>query len=153
MTGSRFRLSGLALLAAVAGCGPRVGTVTGTVTFDGQKLEAGTVTFFGPNGEVLRKSAIALDGTYKVEDIPVGPVVITVATTPPPPAMGGRNPNLPPPPAGMPVADPNVPRTSVLPQVGKYTPIPERYKRMQDSGLGCTVHAGTQTHDIPLTPP
>jgi hypothetical protein len=151
MNCSRFSLPATILTVALAGCAPRVGTVTGTVTFDGEKLQAGTVIFQGGGGSVIKTSPIAEDGTYKIEDFPVGPVLIAVVTRPAPLAMAGVDKNLPPPWPGMPPDD-KAPRASVLPKVGKYTAIPDRYYKPETSGLGCSVEAGTHTHDLPLTP-
>src|SRR5438270_7231565 len=73
------------LLLAICGCGrsrPPGGTVTGTVTYKGERVAAGQVSFIAVDG----KSAMAYldeEGNYEAKDVPLGRVSVTVATPPP----------------------------------------------------------------------
>src|SRR5258707_12737478 len=68
----------LSLLAT--GCGEGIGNVTGTVTYKGKPLPAGTVVFTTKEGAQGFVSDIGNDGTYSVSRIPAGDVTITVKT-------------------------------------------------------------------------
>ena len=74
-----MRLKTAALLAAtltftLVGCGQptkKVVTVTGTVTYEGQKLKSGIVKFVAPNGDFAIGN-IGRDGTFIVTDVVPG---------------------------------------------------------------------------------
>src|SRR5262249_26957060 len=91
---------------ALAGCGPRVGTVSGKVTYKDGPLPSGPLTFIGGKGDKPQWSALAADGSYQVNNVPVGNVKVTVETTPPMslPGVGAGGmkppsvPGVPPPP-------------------------------------------------------
>jgi hypothetical protein len=138
--------AGLLLALAAGGCGARTGTVRGTVTFAGEKLSAGTVTFFG-SGETIKTSGIAADGSYQIDGIPAGLAIITVATSPPPEGVPVMP--LPPLPRDMPVS---TKPTFVGPAFGPYVDIPKKYRSPEQSGLSWAVRGGAQTHDIVLMP-
>jgi len=138
MNSMRGKLSGVVLLglvlALVSGCGGKSGKVSGTVTHKGTPLGNGTVVFH-PKGEGHEAgSSIHEDGTYLIEDAPVGEVTITVETIHPGPTR--------PMPPGVPGGD------KMAPHTGKYVPIPIRYKDVSNSGLTYTVTPGEQKHDI-----
>ncbi len=76
------------------------------------------------------------DGTYKVEAAPVGDVVLTVRTYPPPPQV--QRPDQPP--AGP-----------AKKGEARFVPIPEKYADARDSPLRYAVTPGTQTYDLKLT--
>lgn len=148
----RGRPDGWWLLAALAvlGCDSRpTGTITGKVTFQGQPVTAGHVTFLGQDGRVA-SGQITDDATYTIYGAPVGAVKILVDSRPPPnivlkePPKSVRNLKLP----GA--EDPEV--TVTPPRVGKYVPIPERYSRSDQSELTYTVRKGAHTHDLVLVP-
>jgi hypothetical protein len=123
-----------------------MGTVSGKVSYKGQVLSSGTVTFLS-GGNVVRSSPIAADGTYTVDRVPPGPVKITVVTTRPmtasvpvpinkmDPSKMGASPDI--------TAGPN-------PGAGKYVPIPKQYEDPDKSGLDYTVAPGSQTKDLEL---
>lgn len=132
---SRFGV-GLALTVLVVagcGCGGRKGEVSGTVSYRGQPLPVGTVTFFGKDNQNVGSSAIS-EGKYKVSQVPPGSVKITVATPPPPGRTAG---NAPPPPKDMPA-----PIASIA--------IPPKYSSPDQSGLTYEVKSGSQAHPIDL---
>jgi hypothetical protein len=150
----------LLLLGLAAGCGA-TGTVSGTVTYKGKALKAGTVTFMTDEGGHVFSSEIKEDGTYTVSRVPAGPVKITVrsveAFTPPGAGMmmgrgggpkgapGGAADNIKPPP-GVDMSGFNPSSSN-----DKAMKIPAKYKDFATSGLTYTVTSGGQTHDIPLT--
>jgi hypothetical protein len=129
-----------------AGCGNPTGSVYGKVTFEGNPLPSGNVSFApenntgaGTKGAVV--SPIAEDGSYSVSNLPVGKVTITVETRSgaPPAAPPGAKMNAP---AGAPnYAAPGA----------KHVDIPERYSQFDKSGLSYEVKSGRQSHDIQLT--
>jgi hypothetical protein len=148
----RFATVYLLLLVCLAlvflpGCGKKArATVKGKVSFMKQHLTAGTVSFIaadGRNGSSIIKS----DGTYAVNDAPVGEVTITVTTpkrapvpeTKPPPGMKGMPKEFQPPDAEEPKAV-------------RVVPAPEKYGKVETSTLKFSVQPGTQDHDIELTP-
>jgi hypothetical protein len=129
-----------ALLGASAslGCGSKKGTVSGTISYKGEKLGNGIVTFVGANGQAA-SAPIQADGTYSMINVPVGTVKIKVETIAPlenaPKSMMG---------VGMPDMK------GQQKEAGKYVKIPDRYKDTEKSGLTYQVNSGTQTHDINL---
>jgi len=129
-------LLGLAI-TVVAGCGGQKAQVTGKVSYKGTALGNGTVTFHPKVGARVMGAAIQPDGTYRIDDAPVGEVTITVETV--------RPAHTPPMPPGMPGADRMGPTAS-----GKYVPIPPTYKDPAVSTLTYTVKPGEQTYDIEL---
>jgi hypothetical protein len=146
MLGFRRGTAALLLAVAVIGCGgKRTGIITGTVSFNGEKMEKGTVTFYTDDLKVAKGAAIHLDGTYRIEDFPVGPVKIGV--------LNLRNPSD----LGISLG-PAVKRKDGPPQrnyfdtPGKYLNIPPKYKDPAKSGLSYTVQDGTQEHNITMTP-
>ncbi|MEJ5277159.1 MAG: hypothetical protein WHU94_14705, partial [Thermogemmata sp.] len=63
----RSRPSGWLLLAVVivplTACGPRSGSLSGKVTYKGEPLKGGTITFLGP---YTYSTDIKLDGSYEI---------------------------------------------------------------------------------------
>ena len=65
----------------VAGCGPSgppVGEVSGKVTFKGQPVKEGTVTFMNPTEGGAGESPIAADGGYAIPELVVGEYIVVV---------------------------------------------------------------------------
>jgi hypothetical protein len=62
----------VALAWTAAGCsmGPAVGTVTGDVTFDGQPVKDGHLTFTPVDGKGQTGGAAIVDGKFKAEQVP-----------------------------------------------------------------------------------
>jgi hypothetical protein len=115
-----------------------VGHVTGKVLYQDKPLPSGTVLFVGPDGSRRGFSPIAPDGTYRIENVPVGLVKIAVVSEPrvPPGLMKVSGPGSSP-------SDPTK---------NDYVPIPARYMDAEQSGLTCSVEAGRQTRDLILKP-
>jgi|SRR5262245_27095467 len=72
----RWLLRGLVcawiVVIAAVGCtrGPAVGTVTGDVTYDGQPVKDGHVTFTPVDGKGQTGGATIVDGKFKAEQVP-----------------------------------------------------------------------------------
>src|SRR5262245_44267868 len=75
----RFLAPILLGLAALSGCGPGVGQVSGKVYFRGEVLKSGTVIFIGSDGQPVH-SPIRDDGSYFIEKSRVGPAKIGVVS-------------------------------------------------------------------------
>ena len=123
----------LAMLFA-SGCGGRpMGEISGTVTFRGERLALGTITFISADGSVAQGNVE--DGLYHIAKVPIGAATIAVFAHPSP-----IPPNLldqvRPPPAYR----------------KKFVPIPQRHHNADQSGLTYKVVRGKQTHDVPLVP-
>ncbi len=74
-----------ALIPASLGCGPEPQvdenrtTVSGHVTFDGQPLQGGTITFSSPKTGIGTAVMIG-GGGYVTNRVPIGPNVVTIET-------------------------------------------------------------------------
>jgi hypothetical protein len=125
------------LAFALLGCGPSVTEVSGIVTFKDRTLSSGSVTFVGQDGE-SSSSAIAEDGSYQIENAPIGPVRIAVASHPrvPPGLMN---------PPGQAAALREDPKDGTV-------KIPQKYENHKTSGLAYTVQRGSHTFNIDLKP-
>lgn len=134
-----------ALLAVAAGCGtaePKRTTVSGTVTYKGQPVTGGTITFVAGPG-VSGGGLIRGDGTFFASGVPVGKVKVAVQTsglktsaaTPTAPAGTGDSANK----AGsVPdwVTKTGGPTTGVP---TKYVELPVDYESADSSGIEVTV--------------
>lgn len=67
----------LFLVAALAGCGDDKGSVIGTVTFDGQPVANGAITFVKSEGGLVREGAVIKDGSFQAR-VPPGTYKIEV---------------------------------------------------------------------------
>lgn len=126
-------LIGLFCSFAFCGCGssgPKIvlGTVTGVVTLDGTKLNAGRVIFFNKSG-FSETANIKSDGTYEVKTA-VGETDVFIDHREPP-------------------AKPPEGRVE-MPMPGKSL-VPDKYANSQTSGLKLTVTAGKNQFDIAMT--
>ena len=123
----------LAGLAAAAGCSKPVAVVTGTVTFDNKPLTTGEIHFLGPEGK-SRSTVIGTDGTYRVDNAPVGKVKVAVVAR----KVEGE---------GKLMANP----WKALPKPATVTSlIPTKYNDPEQSGLSYDVAMGQQTIDVAL---
>jgi hypothetical protein len=148
---ARLRDALLVLSLLSAGCSGS-GTVSGKVSYKGETLGGGTVLFYSP-GKTTVKAGIAADGSYKIENIPAGPVKIAVET------KSAQPPNE----AGMRMGMPNIPANANLPaeannsmyksqggSKGKYVEIPDELGDPETSHLTLEVTGGSQQHNIDL---
>jgi hypothetical protein len=58
------RFLGMIALTALAGCGDGKSSVHGNVTFDGQPVASGTITFVKDDGQLVREGAVIKDGSF-----------------------------------------------------------------------------------------
>jgi hypothetical protein len=80
---NRFRMLGavVALWGAaglLSGCGPPMAAVSGEVTYDGQPVEDGYITFTPADGKGKDAGGPIATGRYRVSDLPPGPKVVKV---------------------------------------------------------------------------
>jgi hypothetical protein len=128
------RAIALSVLAAlfVIGCGsPPTGEISGVVTYNGELLPSGVVSFVaesGRNRDKVQLAGITSDGRYHIPRCLCGEVRISVQT---PPAIRGR------------FAGASIPTIE----------LPQQYADANISGLTYTVQPGPQTFDIKLTGP
>jgi hypothetical protein len=134
-------------LAFLIGCGVseklnRGATVTGKVLLDGKPLAGGVVVFESMDGTFNPQSVIRLDGTYVIQEPPLGQCRITVKTShlksfAPPASLRGK-----------------VPKGQypgfVEEEVGYFTAIPGKYEASGTSDLNIEVVSGNMTKDLEL---
>ncbi len=123
-------------MAALAGCdsGPETGEVFGKVTFKGQPVTEGTLTFLNEKGEGDAEAEIQSDGSYAVASgvvvgdyvIEIKPLMILVDTDP------GKSP-----PAPTEKAAPN---------------IPQKYRQQGSTPLKETVKSGKNEINFDMQP-
>jgi len=119
-------------------------SVSGKVTYKGEPLPAGTLTFHG-QGNYL--ASIGADGTYSTTDLPIGKMVVTVETE-------SANKNKMP--RGAYAAkmakmiSPMPESAKSLPQ-GKYVRIPVKYADPKTSPLQATLKNGENNINFDLT--
>lgn len=147
---ARPRLAiGLAIALTIAGCGtdpnkPKLGKVSGKVTYKGQPLTSGTITFTpeaGKGGETgqVATSQIGTDGSYELTTFDtgdgaiLGQHVITVQTS----QVDGNT-------LGQPKADGTFSYT--VPK----SLVPNKYAAADTSPLRYTVAEGRATYDVEL---
>lgn len=69
-------------LAAICGCGPARGTITGKVTYKAAKVAWGTVSVFA-NDNMQYSGEITAEGIYAIPNVPSGLVKICVVSSNP----------------------------------------------------------------------
>jgi hypothetical protein len=139
-------LLGLAALLP-AGCGWGKGDVTGTVTFNGEPIPWGRITFLSQVGKKEARSARIINGRYTLKGCPGGPARIGVESFKAPKAPPGAG-------GFMFERQKEMDPDSIPPPelVGKYLEIPLHYADPSTSELEYTVRRGSQEHDITLGP-
>jgi hypothetical protein len=139
------------------GCGGGRGDITGEVTYKGELLPVGRVTFLSQVGKQEVKSAHIIRGKYKIESFPAGLAKISVESIEPPaaetltnlkmakvtPAGGMKEFMKQPPPELLEMAE--------GPPL-KFMPIPLTFANPETSGLTYEVKKGPQSFNIPLEP-
>jgi hypothetical protein len=127
-------------LLFAAGCASK-GTVTGSVTYKGQTVGSGMVTFVLVGGKEGAGTGVPIgaDGTYHASNLAPGAYKVGVMTSPPQkaPTFGGKTIDMP-----------NAPGGEVA--AGKYVAIPAKYGGPDSSGLTTTVKGGSQTYNIEM---
>ncbi len=64
-------------LLLLSGCGDGAG-VSGEVTYEGQLVEKGNITFFPADGKGQPAGATILKGKYNLDELPPGPKVVKI---------------------------------------------------------------------------
>ena len=77
MSHTAFRLAALATICTVAGCAQET-SVSGTVTFNGQPIERGSIRFVSTEKQGPTFGAVIKDGKYTVEKAVPGSKVATI---------------------------------------------------------------------------
>jgi hypothetical protein len=119
-------------LPALSGCssgggsGGATGTVEGKVRLGKEYLKGGEVSFHPSGGQPVR-SPIRGDGSYKVENVPVGEVTICVDVT------------------RLKVAAQKIPEAAA-----QYEAVPAWFAKPDTSTLRYTVKPGQQEYEIPI---
>jgi hypothetical protein len=72
----------LFLIVFLTGCGDGKGVVNGTVSYDGQPVKSGSVTFISVEGEPVREGAVITDGAFKAT-VPPGKYKVELSGTRP----------------------------------------------------------------------
>jgi hypothetical protein len=149
MTARIRLLLGLLVLSVAVGCTGsknQSASLTGTITYKGEKLTAGKLLFHKSTEDVGTEGGINPDGTYSAFGLPVGEVILTINTEQFNPATkqqygGGRGGDkvFSPAPKGQPE------------NTGKYVKIPEKYTDIKQSPLKITLKPGKQSKDWELT--
>jgi hypothetical protein len=138
----------LLALAGMSGCGPRTGTVSGKVYYNGKLLKGGTVTFVHTTpGKGSGNADIKEDGTYTMPPVAAGTVKICVDTSALKPLPKNRITQYSPPPGQTAPGGLAGPREDVS---KRYTAIPKEYADPTTSTLSLDVKGGAQEHDIQL---
>jgi hypothetical protein len=137
----------LSLLAVgVTSCGgnapvalPETGaSMEGTVQYEGKTLGFGIVVVEGAGSSV--QGNISRDGTYSVQNAPVGPVKLAVVTNPGM-ARGAQM-------AAGANQGPGAKGKGKLGKVAEYVDVPVKYHTTNTSNLSYTVEKGTNKYDI-----
>jgi len=137
----------LAALVVAVGCGGKgtaKNSVSGKVTLSGDPV-TGTIVFVGSDGKTV-EAPISPDGTYTVDNPPIGSIKIAVK------GLSGPGGMAPPTPSGAKDTDKlmGADKGKAASKMGG-TP-PAKYAVAESSGLTFTVTSGKQKHDIPLEP-
>lgn len=136
---------GMLLVVTLGGCLRAPNRVTGIVRLDGQPLTSGRVTFLcDGKGRPAISGSISSDGSYAIDDPPVGRAMVSVETfkVPPRPKPGVD------PLSGV---DYEAEWVAEWGDAGPYVPIPSRYASPTSSGLEVMIVPGAQTFDIELS--
>lgn len=125
----------LGCIALAAGCGPSDPlaryTVTGKVTYQGQPVEEGTITFEDPAAGQVNSSPLGPAGAYSVE-LPAGDFRVSVS----PPLVETK-------------AGPDTPGDWVPKKVAN---IPKKYWVQESAGLAAKVEPDKRSFDFDLKP-
>ena len=70
----------LFLLAFLTGCGDGKSVVNGTVSYEGQPVKSGSVTFVSVEGEMVREGAVITDGAFTAK-MPPGKYKVELSGT------------------------------------------------------------------------
>jgi hypothetical protein len=127
-----LRLAMMCACLVLAGCGSRVSTVSGNVTYKGERLTRGQISFVAPDGEPPVSSTIHADGAYEVTNVPRGQVIVVVSS------MGAEG-----------EATLGFKLLKTPPK--RFSLIPLRYNSAETSPLKFTINESSQRIEIELT--
>jgi hypothetical protein len=144
--GFTFTFAGAILLA---GCGTKVGDVSGSVQYKGKAITSGTVTMVGKDG-VPVQTEIAEDGTYKLKGVSVGEVTIAVASPPLQESKAPRKVERKDPNTGKSIETKSGERIASQGQKDSWRAIPIEYSDITLGKLKTTISTGQNNHDIKL---
>lgn len=139
------------LVGLSIGCGPRTGVVSGEVTYNGQAVPGGILTF-RPAAEGANSVPYVLerDGMFRVE-LPVGEVRVCIDNqefAPRPAVTAPRLPGMNLPPDVMQGLQEGA-RSSSIPS-DRWVKIPEKYYQLETSDIQLMVQGGEQVLNIEL---
>jgi hypothetical protein len=123
-------LATLLAVAAATGCGEKLitGSVKGKVTFNGQPVQEGSVTFLNPTEGGTAGADIQSDGTFDCGDVVAGKYIVTIS---PPVTIVDTDPGKSPP----------------APVEKNMRNIPPKYRQQNSTPLTAEVKAG-EDHDF-----
>jgi hypothetical protein len=150
----------IASALTLAGCSRQIGSVTGTVKYQGKALKGGNVTFISTEGQPSASGQIKEDGSYSVPKLTAGSYKVCVETDSlkPPKATAGPKMSIP---KGAGKIDPNTPvpegykpsnpaEMAVVKNAKLYTPIPPQYADPDKTDLSFTSNGSSQEFPIEL---
>ena len=141
------------VLACLVGCSSKKGDVSGTVRFEGEVLPRGRITFYCEGGEQPVLMSNIVDGSYAIEEAPIGNSKITVETfqiktTRVPGQIDSPTPDdVDTEPKEQPELEGDVAPTT---KSGKFIRLPDRYSSLSDSKLTLQIDSGPNHHDVDL---
>jgi hypothetical protein len=117
----------IASVAVTIGCGPQRAErpdraiVSGTITYQGKPVSGGNIAFIAASGGNTASGVLKSDGSYSIDDAPIGQNQVSIDTE------------------------------SIKPYLGpNYVKLPEKYLSPEKSGLTFEVKAGENT-DVNFT--
>lgn len=134
----RWTLVALLLATTLPGCFRTTGTVSGKVTFQGQPVPAGSVTFVHADGATI--SGSIHEGGYSIAKLPTGSCTILVVSLPSPKSIWN------------PQKKERVGGEDASAKSRNPIPLPSRYSDAKESDLHYEVKIGSQTYNIELKP-
>jgi hypothetical protein len=132
----------LLTLAGVPGCGKRLASVSGKVTYKNKPVTSGNVVFVGADGQPSPPAPIQPDGTYTATKVTPGPAKVVVDN--PPPLNHGHGQHVPKEMAN----DPEI--REAAKQTKSYVPTPPKYGDAKQSDLSADLKPGSNNFDIQL---
>jgi hypothetical protein len=134
-----------ALLLVLGGCGGGKANVTGKVTHQGKTVLWGTVIMQGPDG-IPMTGTIQPDGTYIVQGVASGKVLIGVVSRDPGVLAGSKSPRL------VDKGERNGAGVSPAPVIARsqWFQLPQKYEDPLQSGLNAKIGSGSVNYDITL---
>ena len=134
------------LLVACTGCGEKLATVTGKVTYQGKSVTSGVVLLANADNTKIDRAPIGADGSYTATRVPFGELRVAVepGVKPIPTRKGGGYDKV-----KVPENAPGVP-AHLQGSGGEYVDVPKKYRDVTTSDLKVNVDSSTKTFDINL---